>query len=475
MADSFFNDSVFIPGLSFHIDLAALDACHPIHYSRRLLIFRCATSAQRDAQLAALRSGLRALVSRCPILGGIVVSLPPDRARDVQEGWRTIVPDRGIEIIVRDLRTAIASFEELEAADFPPDHLPYDLLVPVPQDLGNDRPYAACKVQFSAIEGGTIFTFAMSHSVADGSGTNELMRILSEATRLAEGQSSEGLANDVSSTSMTTRIGMDRTVMHNMTSELAFNIEEHPAYTRKTTLPGKAPPLEQVPMHPFEATSPEIPVLLRISAADLAQLKADATAPGSPPISTHDALSALLWRTVLLIRSRRSTLTQQLPFPATGSIFMPSDGRRHLGLLPSYVGNAVYQLCATLDLGTLLSPSGLQHAANAIRRAITAANPALVASLMRTTNEKWINWEFPSTASTTGVGMGTDWTSGTIYNDDWGKSFGPVVRFRYPGEAFNCILPKLPDGSAEVMVAVMPEEVQVLKSVEGFEKYLGTR
>ena len=145
MADSsFFDDTVLIPGPSFHIDLSALDARHPVHYSRRLFIFRCASSAQRDAQLAALKTGLQALVQRCPILGGIIVPLPPDVASDGQQDWRTIVPDRGVELIVRDLRTAMASFEELEAADFPPIHLPYDLLMPIPQDLDNDRPFAAC-------------------------------------------------------------------------------------------------------------------------------------------------------------------------------------------------------------------------------------------------------------------------------------------------------------------------------------------
>ncbi|MCJ1485453.1 hypothetical protein MMC06_005627, partial [Schaereria dolodes] len=183
---SFFDDIVLIPGPSFHIDLSALDARHPVHYSRRLLIFRCASSAQRDAQLAAFKTALQALVFRCPILGGIIVPLPSDVASDGQQDWRTIVPDEGIELIVRDLRTKIASFEELEAAEFPILQLPYDLLMPIPQDLGNDRPFAACKMQFSTIDGGTILTFAISHSVADGTGTNELMRVLSEETRFAQ-------------------------------------------------------------------------------------------------------------------------------------------------------------------------------------------------------------------------------------------------------------------------------------------------
>jgi hypothetical protein len=127
MADSAFDGTVLIPGPFFHIDLSALDARHPVHYSRRLLIFRCASSAQRDAQLAAFKAGLQALVLRCPILGGLIVPMPPDVVSDGQQDWRTIVPDRGIELIVKDLRAAMASFEELEAAEFPPLHLPEGL------------------------------------------------------------------------------------------------------------------------------------------------------------------------------------------------------------------------------------------------------------------------------------------------------------------------------------------------------------
>lgn len=464
MSDTFFDDTLLFSGPSFHIDLPALDALHPVYYSRRLFIFRCSSSAQRDAQLAALKTGLQALVLRCPILGGIVVPLPQDIAIKDKPDWRTFVPDRGIELIVRDLRTAIAPFAELEAANFLPAQLPYDLLVPIPQDLGNDRPFAACKAQFSAIEGGTIFSFSMSHSVGDGAASNELMRILSEEVRLAQ-KDSRDVTNEVKTT-----VGLDRNPMRNMTSETAFDIAQHPAYKWKTT-----PSPQQPTTHPFEATLPEIPVLLHISARGLAQLKADATLPGAPPISTHDALSALLWKTVLLIRSRRSALAQDLPGSTMGNIFLPSDARRHINFPASYVGNAVYQLTAGLDLTTLFSPSGLQIAASAIRRAITSVNPAIASSLFAKINEEWLDWAFMGRTSTTGVALGTGWTSGSLYTEDWGEAFGKIVRVRYPGafaNGSNQILPKLPDGAAEFTVAVMEEEVQVLKGVEGFGKYL---
>lgn len=468
----FLDHTILIPGPTFHVDLSGLDARHPVHYSRRLLFFRCASPAQRDAQLAALKTGLQALVAHCPILGGIVVPLPPDEAGEGQDDWRTIVPDRGAELVVRDLRKAMPSFEELEVAEFSASDLPSSLLMPIPSDIGNDRPFSALKVQFSAIEGGTIITFAMSHSVADGVGTDELLRILSEETRLAQVHSSQGVTAPLASLDY---IGLDRGAVRHMSSEIEFKIEEHPAYRWNTPPPIAASSSEQKTKHPFEATAPEIPVSLHISPAALARLKADASLPNAPFISTHDALVALLWRSVLLLRSRRSALAKDLPASTVGTLFMPSDARRHLNLPPSYIGNVVYQLTADLDLATLLSDSGLPYAAGAIRSAITAVKPGLVASCLAKTNEKWIDWQFLTTMLTTGVAMGTDWGSGALYSADWGEGFGRLVSYRYPGgpgDAMNCVMPKLLDGGAELIVAVMPDEVEALKGTECFGKYI---
>jgi hypothetical protein len=469
-----FDENVMIVGPSFDIELSCLDACHPVHYSRRLLIFRCTSNAERDAQLAALKVGLQALVLRCPPLAGVITHLPPNMDKNVAEEWRTIVPGPGLELVVRDLGRDVPSFEELKAADFPSVNLPYNLLVPIPHNIDSSRPFDACKIQFTAIEGGSIITFAMSHCVADGGGTNELLRILSEETRLAQQHSIEDLGDRINSDSITAVTGLDRSIISGMVSEIPFHMPDHPGYRSKPPASNESP-LEEPQRHPFQASSPETSVIYTIPASALAQLKADATPPGTQWISTHDALSALLWRTTILIRRRRSEAARRLPDSTTCSIFMPSDARHHLNIPDSYVGNAVYQLAASIDLGTLLSQFGLQQAALAIRHAITAASTDLVTSYVAKLKEGWIEWQFLSSASTTGVAMGTDWTSGTLYGLDWGESFGPMIRYRYPGgvgEAFHCIMPKLPDEGAELMVSMMSTEVDELNTVEDFIRYI---
>ncbi|KAK5213947.1 hypothetical protein LTR41_000139 [Exophiala xenobiotica] len=408
-----------------------------------------------------------------------IVSLPENEAIDGKDDWRTIVPGRGLELVVRDLREAMPSFQELEKSNFQPSLLPYSLLVPVPADISNDKPFSACKIQFSSIEGGTIITIAHSHSVADGSGTNELMRVLAEETRRAQEHDSlpQSTAETEALDNLPTGMGLDRSFMRTIASDIPFNINDHPGYSWN--------PEPAAPNHPFVATAPGVPVLIRISPAGLARLRSDASSSREPgvlsiPISTHDALAALMWRTVLLIKSRRSEDAGAVPLSTKTSLFMPSDARRHLvGLPASYVGNAVYQLTAgPLELGTLLGAAGLVEGARALRTAINAVTvaPEKVKSLMAMTNQRWIPWAFLSTAETTGFPMGTDWTGGPeVYGYDWGSAFGGkggMVRYRYPDEAFNVVFPRLPDGSAEVVVAVLRDEVEVVKGVEGFGRYM---
>lgn len=145
----------------------------------------------------------------------------------------------------------------------------------------------------------------MPHSIADGNGIDELTRILMQLVRNAE----DGSTNEESSPrrNEATWLGQDRSILRDMKRDIAFDIADHAAYRYKTTSTSLEETPESPGQHPFQATMPEIPILLHITDSSVARLKADATTPGAR-ISTHDALSAPIWRSGMLIRSHHRRL-----------------------------------------------------------------------------------------------------------------------------------------------------------------------
>lgn len=456
------DEHLLFPGPDFNINLPRIDACHPVYYARRLLIFRCTSDEQRDAQLEAFKRGVKALVQRCPLLAGKFSRLPANEASTQVDEWRNIVPSEGLGFAVRDLRRKLPSYSALEKEIFPPTELKYNLLVPIAKDVGSEGP--ACKIQYSAIEGGAILCWAMSHSVGDGGANNELIRVLAEEVKLA----SEGGDEKIEKMEV---MNLDRSAVIGIKSDISFRVEEHPGYRAQPPPPTPEETSERA-NHPFRAIKPEIPLIFTISSASLNQMKKDATPPAPAWISTHDALVALIWRTQIQLHRQRSPAAQALPESTLTTLFMPSDARKALNLPSPYIGNAIYQLSATLPLSTLLSENGLQSAALAIRQAITAVSTEKVKSYYAKMRDEWVEWAFLGSYDTTGVAMGTAWTSGALYDFDWGKDFGKMTSYRMPDEAFNTVLPKLVNGGAEIAVGVMPEEVEKLKGMEEFMKYV---
>lgn len=507
MPDPFPSSSTLLPGPSFSPPLLApLDALHPTHYSRRLLLFRLPPTATHASQLATLRAGLEALLRRCPLLAGRVVpdSSPDSTSAKKGPTRRSISPGPGLELVTVDQRATLPSFADLEAANFPPSSLPYHLLIPVPQDLdlGETGEYAVCKVQMSAIEGGTVLGWAMSHTLADGVGTDKLLIALGRA-----------MNGDVEETVL----GMDRSVLATMKSERRFEISEHPSYaptpapvsynsasthnsTASSTSISSSPSLP----HPFHPTTPQQPLLFSFSPSALAAFKADATPPGSR-ISTHDALVALIWRSTMLMRTRRassspsstssssSSSTSEPHDDPTTTVFFPTSARKYLLTLPDpYVGNSVYQARASLPLSSLLAPHphGLRSAASAIRASLARVTPELVESYFAELVENgWVEWGFMSHADPAGQGggleglavaMGTDWGAkeGGVYGaGEWGEMWGEVVRQRYAGEqgGGGLVLPLRRDGTAEVVIGCQEGEEELLEGKEAFGRYLSTQ
>jgi hypothetical protein len=446
--------TIYIPGPYFYVHLSAQDALHPVHYSRRLLIFRCEDLEQWQVQLRSLEVGLRQLLRRCPVLGGEVVTS--------EEGVHAIHHrNAGLELVIRDLRKTLPSYQTLEKENFPPSILTYDFLMPIPLDIGNTSPVPACMVQLTPIQGGSIISWAMSHSVADGRGTDVLMSLLSENVKNAMNQVDqvplhEALASEE-------QVGMDRSAIREVRCDVPFDIARHPAYSARPSLPTSLGTIQS------QSSPPQTPltsIVLSLSRDGLERLK---TACQPDPeseikwVSSHDAICALLWRIHVM------TCGDPGEERGTTKIFFPSDARRHLGLDAGWIPNAVYQVTASIplnDMRGMEEVTALRIAAKAVRRALTSINSEDVKSYFKhLENVGWVDWGFLS-MSPVDFAMGTDWSS-AVYEDGWGKAFGPLRSWRYPGELggirMGAVLPRRTDGSVEVMLKIGEDQVELVR------------
>lgn len=493
--------------------------------------------------LSALRTGLRNLRDILPLLGGSVETVSPEevKTRGLQRGWKEIKPnDAGLELVIKDLSSDMPSFEEMRKREFPASMLPGAKLIPVPLAPVMAPPFSCAKFQLNFIQGGALLSVCIVHAVADGNGMDQLVGMLAEECRLADAVATgkvtadEGVGEVRRKVRVEGPLGMDRSAVIDL-PERPTTIEEHPGYVHHpdpdevAAEAGKASTKDGTVATPASTNSadstdtnsddPPPPekhlYLLEISASNLMALKTAATGPTTantttttnstattPWISTHDAIEALIWRSLLL--SRQATHTLPLPSSSpsnpestTSKFLLSTNARKHLSPpLPqnSYLGNCTYFVRAELPLSTLLSAddpiTALTTAAHAIRTAISSVTQEKVAeinTLMR--NLPHVNMIFLSvfeTAGGTDVCSGSMWRSDTIYNSTWGEAFGEegVVRMRCPGDVgFMAsmidvvqVLPRVlsgeNEGAAEVTVALSRDGLEVLRRDELWKRFV---
>ena len=298
----------FISGPTPKLDPVYSDVWLPGIYSRRILSLELPDNSTHERALDCLQRGLQSLVDGTPELGGLVVALPvEDKANKEDVPWKAIKPYKGIEFRIKDLKSEIPSYKELESKGFHVAAFKDDLLVPVAV-MYQPEPNAVMILQASLIEGGLLLTVCLCHSLTDGNGMNAITIALAEQCKLAA---------QVEGALKPRAMNMDRKVMVELTGNKK-ELSDHPAYGRvegafKPKIGTEEAPthdengtkeplkdsviMEDEPEKQAAATPPPPQVhTYRISTAKAAALKEIASAQGR--VSTHDAIAALMWRTL---------------------------------------------------------------------------------------------------------------------------------------------------------------------------------
>lgn len=416
------------------LDLVYSDVWLPGIYSRRILCFEVSKTSSHERALDCLHRGLQSLVDGTAELGGqIVVLSVGDKANSQRVPWRGIQPYKGITFVVKDLKTEFPSYGELESKGFPITAFKDEKLVPVPVTI-QPEPEPEMIVQASLIEGGLLLTVCLRHNLTDGNGMNAIMIALGEQCKLAA---------EVSGPLEPRVMKMDRKVMLELTGS-KNNLSDHPAYGHRegTFTPHVSAPetngtdeshkedASAVPESNEKAASlpnspPNAVHMYRISSAAASDLKTYAGAHAR--ISTHDAIAALMWRTLTLARYK----TGRLSADKTSTYTFPHNARRHVGLPKDWVGNCCYFVSASLPVSKILEPDSLPVMAAEIRAGLSAVNGDVVGGLMelRKPCTYDITWWPLLEANEPWILMMTSLYHSELYGVDFGESLGKVKYF----------------------------------------------
>jgi hypothetical protein len=177
-------------------------------------------------------------------------------------------------------------------------------------------------------------------------------------------------------------------------------------------------------------------------------------------ISTNDALSALLWRTVMAVQSPLDTLEGD---PV--SVFnIAIDGRQRTNpkVHPDTLGCFLEYVAVSVSIRKMLSTLHVADLAILIRKAILRADDQFTDDVVALVDQLEDVDRLVPTAFLDVPGFNcvqTSWLNFKLYGLEWGPLLGnriEAVRMPHVGviNGLQVVLPVLPDGGMEILVGV---------------------
>ena len=438
-------------------------------YSQRILCFPLSNNSdEHKAHITQLLlTALKSTVEKLPWLAGSVVSVAKDIA------WLyNLRPQGAAYLEVKDLSSTI-NFQDLRKAQFSPTLLDNKQLCPFPEAIYiRDHPVDVCRLRANFVEGGLLLVVSIIHTVSDGRGITEFLKIFAEMFRNSQ-------TGELTSRSIKQEETPKHTYSFDRTSILSGNgfsgaLENHPAWTTSPYRPLNSSLRKTTSCTIFHISSDSLPVLKQVALPSSHSAPALA-AHQAPRISTHDAIAALIWRSIMLARRRAGIISDNISTQFCTAV----DCRSHLNLPTPYFGNAIYPVKTSLAIPQLAptsandsfdvdSDSELKTAARNIREQINGVTADgfrdLLAFAERTEAEFVLRlsvWDDMSVGSL--ILVSYFWFE--MHELDFGNALGGKIEaFRLPSgglvPGMPVVLPRLPDGSCEFVVY---EEEEVMK------------
>ena len=457
------DKSIAISGPPFDLKLSYWDRTYPPTHSKRMLCFALPGKVNKEQIVDQLHVALHHTVQRVPFLAGSVV---PNSEEEGDRPWlRNISPHGHAYLDVKDLCDQM-SYPDLAESNFDQELLDADQLCSLPKVIYiQQEPVDVCRFRVNFIQGGVILVIQILHTVIDGHGVTECLKIFADRFRKAQ-------AGEIGHPLQTTneKYISDRTALVSGEGRVGA-IENHPAFTTSAFSHGNITGVENACR------------TFRIGREALVDLK-QAASPAIPRdsedwISTGDAIGALVWRSIMLARHGTGVLSAD----AVAKFGQSIDCRRVLGLPEPYFGNGFYIMRSDMPFDVLRDPqAGLSAAARLLRtdvKGVTADRIRdLVAFMERIRLESHTRLSFQEDLASSAI-VYTSHFKFKIYEMDFGPAFGDgrVKAFRHPARGTIVgaviVMPMCPDGSCEFTITEAVDTLKHLENDDLWARYTG--
>ena len=421
-------------------------------YSIMMLCFPLRENVDPSQVVSMLESACQSLTRSIPYLAGQVKRDPDEPGKHFKSGLYHIIPyehPNGSVLRITHLPTNFPSYDEISKAKAPSAMLDGNILSPekgLPDHLTDSDISPVLVVQANFARGGLLLSFAGMHTVMDGNGLGQIIRMFAAACR----------------------------------GECISEADVRAAHLdRSTYIPPLKPgsrPLEHLdlrrdpnPSKPKQSieTTPMLWTYFRFSSPELVQLKADASKECLPDtwITTNDAVSALLWKAITKARSSHLNKSKNT------TLLRAINGRRILRppVPDAFLGNTVQCISITRRIEELTESMSISAITILIRKSMFHIDDFFIRSLAtmlrNEPDKRKIGYDLNKA---NGDFIISSWADLPVYPE---RGYGPLLgmpefvrRPRLtPCEGLAYLIQKDPNGNIDLAIALRESDLEELK------------
>ena len=437
-------------------------------YTQICFCFRVADPSINPKIIEILTFGLERLSASFPWLKGEVVNEAPS---DNDSGiFKIQTSEKVSQLVVKDLTSdpSTPSMDAMRQSNFPFSMLDEDIIAPrrtLPTaDELNSGSTPVFLLQATFIIGGLLLTFVGQHQTMDMTGQGQIIHLLSKACR-EEAFSSE-------------EISSGNLIRHNLIPLLDESYKECSQLVYQIVRPTPSHSISKTTEGLTTSSTPpkccwKYFTFSPLSLATLKSLASESISPSSGYISTDDALSAIVWQSVVRARLPRLSLA------AESTLARAVDVRSYLGISQTYPGlfqNMTYHTYTTQKL--VKEPLGrvssrLRSALDPSTSSLAYDTRALATFLSRAPHKDVVS--FTATIDLSTDIMLSSWAKLDCHELDFGLGLGKPEAVRRPQfepvESLIYLMPRALDGEIAVAICLRDEDMERLRCDADFTKY----